>query len=102
MLNKRKRRFIKENIKCCNYLKSEFSKIIFKFSKKSEYLKTGSKVLAYAFLSKRNNKKKSISYQTTLCLETGHYKSRINWGKLSRYAFKKRGNEGYFNFLTKF
>lgn len=102
MLNKRKRRYIKEYLKNKNFLKDEILNFSLKFIKNSDHLRAKPRVLSYAKLAKRKGKKKSISYQTTLCLETGHYKSRINWGNLSRFAFKKKGNEDYFSNLSKF
>jgi len=78
LLNKRKRRYIKEHIKNKNFLSDEILKITLNFIKNSDHLRAKPRVLAYANLSKRKKKKNSVSYQTTLCLETGHYKSRIN------------------------
>ena len=83
-------------------MSDEILKITLNFIKNSDHLRAKPRVLAYANLSKRKKKKNSVSYQTTLCLETGHYKSRINWGNLSRFAFKKNGNEDYFSNLSKF
>jgi len=51
---------------------------VLRFIIKSESSRAGKKLLAYGLVSKKKNKKLSVSYQTTVCLETGHYKSRIN------------------------
>ena len=45
---------------------------------KSGSIRAGKKAIAYSMLTNKKNKNKSISYQTTLCMETGHYKSRVN------------------------
>jgi ribosomal protein S14 len=67
----------------------------------SSSIRSSKKMLAYSKRTKKRNKKRSISYQTTLCMETGHYKSRINWGKLSRYSFKSTANKENFSHLVK-
>jgi ribosomal protein S14 len=50
---------------------------------------------------KKKKKKKSISYHTSFCVQTGHQKSRIGWGKLSRFSFKSTANKNNFSFLVK-
>lgn len=94
-------RFKREGIKKKNYLKRELFTKMLKIVIKSGSIRAGKKAIAYAMLTNKKNKNKSISYQTTLCMETGHYKSRVNWGKLSRYSFKSSGNKDMFPHLTK-
>lgn len=84
-----------------HHLRREFRTNILKFITKSESTRAGKKLLAYGMVSRRKSKKRAVSYQTTLCLETGHYKSRINWGHISRYSFKSSANKGYFHNLIK-
>lgn len=47
------------------------------------------------------NKRKSKASITAVCLLTGHQKSRLNWGKLSRHAYKKEADSGIFTTLHK-
>ena len=94
-------RFKKESIKKCNHVNKEFKNYFIKSLLYSGNIRAGKKILAYAIKTKKINKRKSISYQTTLCMETGHYKSRINWGKLSRYSFKSTANKDNFSNLIK-
>lgn len=100
-MKKRTLRFKKESVKKAYHLKKEFEKIFLKTILTSSSIRAGKKVLAYAKKTKKKNKKKAVSYQTTLCMETGHYKSRINWGKLSRFSFKSTANKDSFSHLMK-
>jgi len=94
-------RFKKEGIKKKKHLINEMRSMIIKTAIKSGSVKASSKLYAFMLRTKKINKRKSISYQTTLCMETGHYKSRLNWGKLSRYSFKSSANKDTFPFLMK-
>lgn len=94
-------RFEKEGIKKKNHLVREIRCILLKSVMKSGCVRAGKKALAYALITKKKNKKKSIAYQTALCMETGHYNSRVNWGKLSRYSFKSTANKDNFSGLIK-
>lgn len=78
MIKKNIYRFKKEGIKKKNHLVNEIRSKIIKTVLTSASIKASSKLVAYALKTKKKNKKKSISFQTTLCMETGHYKSRVN------------------------
>ena len=78
MIKKNIYRFKKEGIKKKAHLINEVRSKILKTVLTSASVKASNKLLAYALKTKKKNKKKSISFQTTLCMETGHYKSRVN------------------------
>jgi len=101
LLKKKFLRFKKEGIKKKFEIKKETERLLIRVILNSGSIRASKKVLAYAKRSKKRKKKKSISYQTTLCMETGHYKSRINWGKLSRFSFKSTANKDNFSHLAK-
>lgn len=101
MLKKKFLRFKKEGIKKKFEIQKETERILLRTILHSGSIRASKKILAYTKRSKKKKKKKSISYQTTLCMETGHYKSRINWGKLSRFSFKSTANKDSFSHLMK-
>jgi ribosomal protein S14 len=101
LLKKKFLRFKKEGIKKKEHIKKETERLLLRTILGSNSIRASKKILAYAKKTKKRNKKRSISYQTTLCMETGHYKSRINWGKLSRYSFKSTANKDSFSHLVK-
>lgn len=101
MIKKKAQRFKKEYIKKKYHIQREFEKIFLKTIMYSHSIRVSKKLLAYSKKTKKKNKRKSVSYQTTLCMETGHYKSRINWGKISRFSFKSSANKNTFASLIK-
>lgn len=83
------------------FLQNELHVFLLKFIKKNNDAAPAKLVLANAFLHRKKRKKKAISYHTSFCVQSGHQKSRVNWGKLSRFAFKSTANKNTFSFLSK-
>lgn len=94
-------RFKKEAVKKKYHIQKEFERVFLRTILFSKSIRAGKKLIAYSKKTKKKNRRKAVSYQTTLCMSTGHYKSRINWGKLSRFSFKSTANKDNFSHLMK-
>jgi ribosomal protein S14 len=101
MIKKKIKMLKVEYLKRSAFIKQEWQGLLLKFLLKNEDLRSSKYILARAHLMRKKKKKKSISYHTSFCVQTGHQKSRINWGKLSRFAFKSTANKNNFSFLVK-
>lgn len=101
MIPKKIKKIKKEYLKKKKSLKLETRRIIYKFIKKSKTFRAGKCLLAHNLMTRKKKKKASIGFQTTVCLQTGHYKSRINLGKLSRFSFKSTADKNNMSHLIK-
>ena len=82
------------------FFKNLFLKKIQKFLIKSSLLKSSNRLFCF-FNKQKKHKKYSISYNTSICKRTGHFKSKINYVNLSRFEFKKLANNNNLSGLKK-
>ena len=96
-MNKIKKEYLKKQY----VVKKEYQIKCLDFLLKSAQIVTIKKVTIRHIKQLAVNKRKSKARITAVCLLTGHQKSRINWGKISRYAFKKEADTAIFTSLHK-
>jgi hypothetical protein len=101
LLEKKIKKIKKEYQKKRYILKKEYMVRSLNFILATSQVWYSKKILARHTRQLAVGKRRSKSYQTSVCILTGHYKSRINLGKMSRHSFKIEGDSNIFTNLHK-